>query len=135
MVLPDGRVFSEYRPVRCSPTPQAEMAPVQDVSAVGLAFCASGSGCEVEMIQSALPAVSASVLSNNTLYGVAACAAGALLTSDAVVKAAAPVTTATAAPPIRRESRGIRRDVSAGLIRITKPPNGPSARFIDLGAL
>src|SRR6478672_12936528 len=45
------------------------MAPVQLVSPEGLAFWPSGSGWLVEMIQSALPAVSAEVLSKSTRYG------------------------------------------------------------------
>src|SRR3977135_1719057 len=75
MVLPAGSVFKLYCPVRCRATPQADSAPVQDVSLVGLAFCASGSGMLVLMIQSALPAVSALLLSKSTWCGVAAATA------------------------------------------------------------
>jgi hypothetical protein len=62
-----GNVLRLYRPVRCNATPHAEIAPVQLVSVLGAGFCASGSGIAVEMIQSALPAVSADVSSNSTL--------------------------------------------------------------------
>src|ERR1700712_3181586 len=64
MVLPAGSVLRLYDPVRCSATPQDDNAPVHEVSPVGFEFWLSGSGCDVEMIQSALPAVSALVLSN-----------------------------------------------------------------------
>ena len=64
--------------MRCSATPHDESAPVQSVSAVGDGSWAVGSGIDVEMIQSALPAVSALVSSNSTEWlpvsrGVAAC--------------------------------------------------------------
>ena len=62
--------------MRWSATPQAEIAPVQLASPVGLAFWPSGSGWLVEMIQSAFPAVSAEVLSKSTLYGGVAAVAG-----------------------------------------------------------
>ena len=90
---------SEYRPVRCSATPQAEIAPVQEVSEVGLAFCASGSGWAVEMIQSALPAVSPWLASKSTLYGVAAATAGAGLPASvsAPAEPTAPSSTAMTA--------------------------------------
>src|SRR5690242_16086519 len=90
MVLPGGSVRMLYWPVRCSATPQAEMAPVHDDSLVGLAFCAVGSGIEVLTIQSALPAVSAKVSSNRIRCRVAACAgrgvnrAGAVSTAPAL---------------------------------------------------
>src|SRR5689334_6935184 len=74
MVLPAGRVFKLYCPERCNATPQADMAPVQEASDEGLGFCAVGSGWAVLMIQSALPAVSALVLSNRTRLTVAASA-------------------------------------------------------------
>src|SRR5438067_13258175 len=47
------------------------MPPVQSVSTCGLGFCARGSGWLVLIIQSALPAVSAWALSNNTVNRVA----------------------------------------------------------------
>src|SRR5581483_7075229 len=50
------------------------MAPVQEVSLVGFGFCTVGSGCAVLTIQSALPAVSALLLSKRTRWRVAACA-------------------------------------------------------------
>src|SRR6185437_15490939 len=105
MALPAGRVFNEYRPVFCNATPQAEIAPVQDVSEVGLAFWASGSGCEVEITQSAFPAVSALVLSKSTLYVVAACAAWVPPARLTAVSAVAPASAATPSLTNRRESR------------------------------
>src|SRR5690349_1299116 len=75
MVPPGARVLRLYWPVRCSATPQAEIAPVHEVSVVGFGFCASGSGMLVLMIQSALPAVSASVSSNRTRWVVVAAGA------------------------------------------------------------
>src|SRR2546423_12676054 len=42
------------------------MAPVHEDSVLGLGFCAVGSGCAVLRIQSALPAVSALLLSKST---------------------------------------------------------------------
>src|SRR5256886_8365346 len=59
------------------------MAPVHELSLVGLGFCAVGSGWAVLTIQSALPAVSALLLSNRTRCGVAACAGGATAVSAA----------------------------------------------------
>src|ERR1700760_3659321 len=91
MVLPVGRVFRLYPPARCRATPHDDRAPVQDVSDVGLEFWPSGSGWDVLMIQSALPAASALVLSNNTRLTVAAagCAATLLARMDAMAGCAA----------------------------------------------
>src|SRR4051794_16325637 len=76
-MAPADCVFRLYWPVFWSATPQAEMAPVQDVSVVGFAFWARGSGMLVLTIQSALPAVSARVSSKSTRWTVAAVAGGA----------------------------------------------------------
>ena len=70
IVLPDGSVSRLYWPVFCSATPHEDSAPVQSVSYCGAGFCCSGSGWLVLMIQSALPAVSALVLSNSTRWVV-----------------------------------------------------------------
>src|SRR5438874_12696182 len=91
MLLPGGNVLRLYCPVRCNRTPHAEMPPVHEDSVVGLGFCAVGSGCAVLTIQSALPAVSALLLSNRTrCTGVAAAC-------DATTGAAARVTVRTTA--------------------------------------
>ncbi len=74
-MLPEGSVFRLYAPVFCRATPQAESAPVQLFSVVGFAFWTSGSGMAVLMIQSALPAVSALLLSKSTRCWAAATAA------------------------------------------------------------
>lgn len=84
-----GRVFRLYRPVFWRATPQAEIAPVQDVSVVGLAFWVSGSGWPVEMIQSALPAVSPLLLSKSTRFGATAAVVAAVVAAVAVVAAEA----------------------------------------------
>src|SRR5262245_45733959 len=85
MVDPAGRVFRLYWPVFCRATPQAERAPVQLFSVAGFAFWASGSGWLVEVLQSALPAVSALLLSNRTRCGAAAAAAGRVVVAEDVV--------------------------------------------------
>ncbi len=85
-----------YPPAFCSATPQAESAPVQSVSAEGAESWSSGSGWLVEMIQSALPAVSACALSNRIRWPVASAAAAAAGASCGW--AAAP-----AMPPARSE--------------------------------
>ncbi len=89
MVEPEGRVLRLYWPVFCRATPQAESAPVQLFSVVGLGFWASGSGWLVLMIQSALPAVSALLLSNSTRCGVALTACTAVADAGAVGAAVA----------------------------------------------
>ncbi len=88
MVEPAGRVFRLYWPVFWRATPQAERAPVQLFSVVGLAFWVRGSGWAVEMIQSALPAVSPLLLSNRTRWGSAEVAAAA---GAGAVSASGPV--------------------------------------------
>src|SRR3569833_4324622 len=93
---PELRVLRLYCPVRCNATPHDERAPVQDVSEVGLPFWPSGSGCDVLMIQSALPAVSALVLSNRTRLTVAA-DAGCVVTTATRVAPAARVAAASSA--------------------------------------
>ena len=104
-MFPGDNVLRLYCPVLCSATPQADSAPVQDCSVVGLAFCANGSGMLVLMIQSALPAVSALVSSNSTRWTVAAWAAGGFARPTATVAAAmVSVAAAIVAPPRRRVS-------------------------------
>src|SRR5882724_6882192 len=97
MVLPVGSVLRLYEPVFCRATPHEESAPVQEVSEVGLAFWASGSGCDVLMIQSALPAVSALLLSNSTRWTTAADAGGV----ETTVTRMAPAATVAAASSAR----------------------------------
>src|SRR5438477_10951453 len=111
MVLPAGSVLRLYWPERCSATPHDEMAPVQDVSLVGLPFWASGSGCAVLMIQSALPAVSALELSNSTRCAAAALAAPAPVC--AVAKPAATMAT-TSNARLNTFASGVLRVVRIG---------------------
>ncbi len=70
--------------MRCSATPQDDSAPVQSVSLVGDGSWAVGSGIDVEMIQSALPAVSSDVSSNRTWNEATACAACGAVTAAEV---------------------------------------------------
>src|SRR5690348_9854496 len=105
MVEPGGRVLRLYWPVRWRATPQADRAPVQERSVVGLAFWASGSGMLVLMIQSAFPAVSA-LLSSNSTRCTAAARAGWGTARPTRVAAAASVAAAIVAAP-RREDNDI----------------------------
>src|SRR5258708_35471322 len=91
MAFPAGRVLRLYCPVRCSATPHADSAPVHEVSLVGLVFCPSGSGWDVPMIQSALPAVSALELSNRARCAAAASDGAAWATTNPAGPAARAV--------------------------------------------